>query len=235
MVRIAKAFSGFTSIPNLRVVVLKDYYRTLGIPATAPLQEVKTAFRKQAIQFHPDKNPDNNLAVAQFREAQEAYSILGDERRRKQYDEARFFAGMASQKEPQLQTADWLFLQSEKLNKHMQNVDTDRMNHHALSAFVHSLLSDAHLAVLLQENDENLHKTFLENILLSLKKLDYRLLQTLHQKLIVAAADKPILFQEVNVFFRKRKKERSLERIMPFLVFGIALMLCLLMVFLYKK
>lgn len=64
----------------------KDYYEVLGVSKTASQDEIKSAFRKLAKKYHPDvsKEPD---AVERFKEAQEAYSVLSDDAKRKQYDQ----------------------------------------------------------------------------------------------------------------------------------------------------
>jgi curved DNA-binding protein CbpA len=75
---------------------MKDYYEILGVPETANQQQIKNAFRKLAFQYHPDKNPGNEKAAeAKFKEINEAFAVLGDEGKRKQYDMARkgAFAG----------------------------------------------------------------------------------------------------------------------------------------------
>jgi curved DNA-binding protein len=65
----------------------KDYYKTLGVAKTATQEEIKKAYRKLAVKYHPDKNPDNKEAEAKFKEANEAYDVLGDADKRKKYDE----------------------------------------------------------------------------------------------------------------------------------------------------
>jgi DnaJ-class molecular chaperone len=66
---------------------MKDYYKILGVPETASQDEIKNAFRKLAFQYHPDKNPGNEKeAAVKFKEISEAYAVLGDEVKRKQYD-----------------------------------------------------------------------------------------------------------------------------------------------------
>ena len=62
---------------------LKDYYRTLGIASDATLQDVKKAYRLLAHKYHPDKNPEDTLSVAYFREIQEAYTVLSNEKKEK--------------------------------------------------------------------------------------------------------------------------------------------------------
>ncbi|TDE16421.1 molecular chaperone DnaJ [Dyadobacter psychrotolerans] len=65
----------------------RDYYEVLGVERTAPADEIKKAYRKLAIKFHPDKNPDDPTAEDKFKEAAEAYSILSDENKKARYDQ----------------------------------------------------------------------------------------------------------------------------------------------------
>ena len=68
-----------------------DYYRILEIKEDADFSEIKKKYRKLAIKYHPDKNPGDDEAVKKFREITEAYEILGDEKKRKEYDNKRKF------------------------------------------------------------------------------------------------------------------------------------------------
>lgn len=67
-------------------VTKKDYYEILGIGREASDQEIKQAYRKLAMKFHPDRNPDDPSAEENFKEASEAYSILSDGQKRATYD-----------------------------------------------------------------------------------------------------------------------------------------------------
>jgi molecular chaperone DnaJ len=64
----------------------RDYYEVLGVPRNASEQEVKSAYRKLALKFHPDRNPGDRGAEERFKEAAEAYSVLGDADKRQRYD-----------------------------------------------------------------------------------------------------------------------------------------------------
>ncbi len=64
----------------------KDYYSVLGVSKTASAEEIKKAYRKLARTYHPDANPDDPTAEAKFKEVGEAYAVLGDDTKRRQYD-----------------------------------------------------------------------------------------------------------------------------------------------------
>ena len=70
-----------------------DYYDTLGVKKGASEEEIKKAYRKLARKYHPDANPDDATAEERFKQIQEAYSVLSDEDKRKQYDAGGMFGG----------------------------------------------------------------------------------------------------------------------------------------------
>jgi molecular chaperone DnaJ len=73
----------------------RDYYEVLGVPRTASESEIKSAYRKQAMSYHPDRNPGDAVAEEKFKEAAEAYAVLADSEKRSAYD--RFgHAGVSS-------------------------------------------------------------------------------------------------------------------------------------------
>ena len=65
----------------------KEYYEVLGVSRTATKDEIKKAYRKLALQFHPDKNPDNKDAEDHFKEVNEAYEVLSNDDKRRRYDQ----------------------------------------------------------------------------------------------------------------------------------------------------
>ena len=70
------------------MTLVQDHYSRLGVSSCATPELIKVAYRKKAIQYHPDKNPSKDAAT-RFREVQEAYEVLSDAERRKAFDDYR--------------------------------------------------------------------------------------------------------------------------------------------------
>ena len=72
---------------------MKDYYQILGVSETNSPEEIKKAYRKLAVKYHPDKNPGNKEAEAKFKEISGAYYVLSDPKRKAEYDQIRKYGG----------------------------------------------------------------------------------------------------------------------------------------------
>jgi len=89
----------------------RDYYEVLGVPKDASADDIKKAYRKLALQYHPDRNPDNPEAEGRFKEASEAYQILSDEEKRAVYDRYGHSGLRGAGGEPGFQSAEEIFSQ----------------------------------------------------------------------------------------------------------------------------
>ena len=78
----------------------KDFYAVLGVSRTASADEIKKAYRKLAMKYHPDKNPGDKKAEETFKELSEAYEVLSDEKKRQMYDQFGFASGGGPQGHP---------------------------------------------------------------------------------------------------------------------------------------
>ena len=213
---------------------LKDHYRTLGIASTATLGEVKKAYRVLAHKYHPDKNLDSGFTASHFREIQEAYKVLGDEQMRKIYDEERYFAGLSSRKDPMIISGEWLLKEARKLSSHMAGLDSYTMNHKAVSEYVLLLLSDSHLGVLQQEQEQQTNRQILEEIISSIRKLDYRYYPAIVSRLGMMAGNDNLMRQTIAFAEEERRKKMRGDKYLPLIVLGVTLLLCLLM-YLYSN
>ena len=68
----------------------RDYYEVLGVGKSAGADEIKKAYRKKALQYHPDRNPGDKEAEAKFKEVGEAYEVLSNDEKRSRYDQFGF-------------------------------------------------------------------------------------------------------------------------------------------------
>ena len=65
---------------------MSDFYTVLGVNKDADEKQIKSAYRKLALKYHPDKNPDDTEAEARFKEISEAYAVLSDQQKKMEYD-----------------------------------------------------------------------------------------------------------------------------------------------------
>lgn len=79
---------------------MDDLYSILGVTKSASQDEIKTAYRKLAMKYHPDKNPGNKEAEEMFKKISSAYDVLGDETKRRQYDSTGYY-GQQNQSQSQ--------------------------------------------------------------------------------------------------------------------------------------
>ncbi|MDY2842884.1 MAG: molecular chaperone DnaJ [Treponema sp.] len=78
------------AIAGAKMAEKRDYYEVLGVQKNATLDDIKKAYRKLAIKYHPDRNPGNKEAEEKFKEATEAYEVLSDDKKRPIYDQYGF-------------------------------------------------------------------------------------------------------------------------------------------------
>jgi hypothetical protein len=207
----------------------KDHYKTLGIATNASLQDIKKAYRALAHKYHPDKNPDDAFAQGYFRSVHEAYSVLADEKKKRIYDEERYFAGLASRKEPEQIDATWILRQARKLRHHMEQVDSYRMNHKALHDYVLQLLSDDHIAVLQQAQEKSVHQELVTEILTAVKRLRFDLFPAVANRLQIVAGNDPALQGLIAREYREQRLQHSWRRYYPLLVLVVTIIICVVM------
>lgn len=112
-------------------MAVKDYYKILNVDAKAPGYVIKNNYRKLAMKYHPDLNPDDELTAAIFTDIAEAYSVLSDHEKRKQYNFRRYLLAPQDYVKP-TETIDELLMKSDALYKKIQSTDAFRINRDAL-------------------------------------------------------------------------------------------------------
>lgn len=209
---------------------LKDYYQVLGIAPAAKAGEIKKAYRALAFKYHPDQNHTNEFAEAQFKELQEAYSVLSDQNKRQKYDEERWLSGMSNRaKDKQEISPQWILHECKKLSKHMMHIDTYRMSHRSLSEYIFLLLSDPHMAVLQSESNAEINEEIIKEILIATKNLQYQYLSGITQRLKTLSNNSPEMISFIDANIKERRKADSWDKYMPLFVVVITLLLCVVM------
>ncbi len=205
---------------------LKDYYLILGVAPAATIQQVKKAYRTLAFKYHPDTNDKSTLAEARFHEVQEAYDVLSDAQRRRMYDDERWLNGMNNRaRQQQAITPEWIMGECRRLGQHMMVVDAYRMNHQALRDYVFLLLSDAHLAVLQHEGNENINRQIVQQLMAAVSSIKYKYLQEIAERLSIVAGNDLELLTDIQYRLDEKKRMAAWERFMPLIAICIALLL----------
>lgn len=211
---------------------LKDYYKILEIPPAANLREVKKAYRALAFKYHPDTNTDNNYAATHFLDIQEAYSILSNPARRRQYDEERWLNGMSNRaKDRHIVTPHWVLLESRKLSAHMATIDIYRMSHSALYDYIFLLLSDTHMAVLKQADDAEANRAIVKELLQATRHLRHQYMEPVGRRLAELAVGDNDMLNSISVQVSKSRQQDKWERLKPLLIAIVAIALSILMYF----
>jgi curved DNA-binding protein CbpA len=209
---------------------MKDYYKILGVPPSAATQEIKKSYRLLAFKYHPDKNPDNSLAEAQFKEVQEAYSVLSDGKKRTRYDEERWLMGMGRKTEyKEAITPTWLMNVCTELNTSLAVMDTHRMSQRSLQAYILLILADPHLGVLQQSDEWEINTVIMSEIIKATRHLEAQYLDEIARRLEIVAGTDTNWVQGIHDYLQMRKRKERKEKLLPYMVIIITLLLCVLM------
>ena len=209
---------------------MKDYYKILGVKPSATGAEIKTAYRALAFKYHPDKNPENSLSEAHFKEIQEAYATLSHPGKRRVYDDERWLSGMGSKTRYQeAVTPAWLVTICKQLTASLSKMDTHRMSQKALEAYILLILSDSHLGVLQQAQDADSNNAIISELIKATEKLQVRYLGEIEQRLIIIANGDRALLAAIDEHVEERVREARRDKLLPYIVGLITLALCLFM------
>jgi molecular chaperone DnaJ len=212
---------------------MKDYYHILGIKPSATPLEIKKAYRVLAIKYHPDKNQGNPLSEAHFKEVQEAYATLSVVYKREKYDDERWLSGMGKSQYKEAVTPEWLLNIALQLNTSLAIMDTYRISQRSLQEYILLILTDSHLGVL-QHADKVTINTIINEILKATQKLEVEYVHEITQRLLLLAKGDNEMMPAIYNNEAQRTKERFQEKLRPYLILLITLVLCVCMYF-YAK
>lgn len=206
-------------------MAIKDYYQILGLPPQANIQDIKRAFRKKAMQWHPDLNPNSPAATAQFREIQEAYSVLSDPIQREKYHQQRWANKATGKSYAPIKdlTPYGFLLKVLELDKYMSRQDPFRTDREGLCAYIQQLLNEEQLEILKKHQDLSLNKRLVQLLLHSARILAYPQVQVLAPLLIELDEEQA---PEVNRWLKNSKYDQWWGRYKGLIALLIAVLIC---------
>ena len=219
-------FAGQLNCLYSSVMPQKDYYNILGVKPSASTEEIKRSYRKLALKFHPDKNPDDALAEVVFKEIAEAYKILSDTTKREDYHFKRFYNYNYTYNSGPTITPQSILKDALKVKTLVEKSDPYRINRDALLMQLEQVLSMANMMLLKQENEIKLNEAVVDALLVACKPLSYNAAQKITHKLNELANGNYKIESSINAFLKLQKKRDYWERYKILVAIIITILLC---------
>ena len=207
---------------------MKDYYSILGLPPSASTEEIKKAYRKLALQFHPDKSPGDPYAGEQFAAIKEAYETLVNPSKKSVYLQYRWYHHASGKKKfQQVVTPVSILQQVLELDRYVATLDVHRMDKRGLNEHINEILDDQAIQILLKFNDPVINQQIVHHLIKSLKILPSMQAKTIMDKLAIPLNDKT----EIEKFLLDQKQSEVWDKYRVWLILLIVLLLCMLIFF----
>ena len=138
---------------------VKDYYRTLNVPAQASIEEIKKAYRLLAQQYHPDKNNNDPYSIAYFSEIKEAYETLTNPFKKDIYLQERWYnRATGNKRSREVITPVTILKEVLEFEKYTSKMDVFRMDKERLFSYINELLSEEAISRLQQFNEPEINQ-----------------------------------------------------------------------------
>ena len=145
---------------------VKDYYNTLNVPAQAPIEEIKKAYRLLAQQYHPDKNNNDPYCIAYFSEIKEAYETLTNPVKKYKYLQERWYTRATDNKRTQeVITPVTILKEVLEFEKYTSTMDVFRMDKERLFSYMNELLCEETISQLQQFNEPEINQQIVLTLL----------------------------------------------------------------------
>jgi curved DNA-binding protein CbpA len=162
----------------------KDYYSILQLKPNATRQEIKKSYRRLALQFHPDKNPENPEAAEKFRLLQEAYETLSDPKRREEYHYRRWSTGYAWRERKQPSLSPYLILtECRSFRAKVAASNKFKINYDVAAVQILELVSSERIVVLKQFNDEFTNEQIIRELVAASAPLPFSHAHNIYEQL----------------------------------------------------
>lgn len=206
----------------------KDYYKILELHPSATPKEIKTAYRRLAHHYHPDKNANDPYAAAQFEIIKEAYEVLINPSKKEYYLQQRWFDQvMGKQQTTAIVTPITVLKQLLELEKYISRMDIHRMDKEGLYAFINHILSEETIQKLNHFNEKDINTSIIDSTLKSGRLLHYPDANSLSIKLLKINANENAV-QSIHRFVLHVRRTYTWNRYKVWLILFIVILLSLL-------
>jgi curved DNA-binding protein CbpA len=208
---------------------LKDYYSILELEPSATLVEIKKAYRKLALQFHPDKNINDPYAAAQFTEIKEAYEVLTHPSKKEYYLQQRWYdQSIGKRKRQDIITPFSILQQSLELERYISKLDVLRMDKEGLKQYILGLLPDSTIEQLKKFNETETNSAIITTILKGIAPLPKLYTTDILTQLNKLSENDEASSQLLENFAKKAAKKNRREKYSLTIIITITIILCLL-------
>ncbi len=199
----------------------KDYYQILNVHPTCTMLEIKKAYRKLALQYHPDTNNNHPLLEEKFREIKIAYEILSNVESRKKYHSSVYFENYIKE----VTNINDILLKVTQLKNYVMNSNTDKIDQVLLLNYLLDLLSSSNVVIIMNSNNESIKNEIFESIILSSKILPYSLfikVSAILEKIFLAE------YTTIELILKQKKRNEWWNNYKILFAVIAALLFCLL-------
>lgn len=208
---------------------IKDYFSILELEASASVTDIKKAYRRLALQLHPDKAGNDPYAAARFAEIKEAYEVLTDPGKRDYYLQQRWYNQAAGiRRTEQTVTPATMILQALELERHVARLDEFRMDREGLKVYILDLIADDRLEKLKAFNDKESLQTFVRSVIRSSRHLNTPQATQVVAQLQKTISGDSLLEKETADFLDHSRQKKNREKYTVVLVLLLTILLCLL-------
>jgi curved DNA-binding protein CbpA len=213
----------------------KDYYKILNLPPSATLKEIKTAYRRLAHQFHPDKNGNDPYTAAQFEIIKEAYEVLSNPSKKEYYLQQRWYDQVMNKKQAgTIVTPVTVLKQFIELDKYVAKLDVHRMDKEGLYQYISQILSDDTIVILNKFDEPDVNRSIVDATLKSLSYVPYKIAQPMLAKLKKIKVDGSAE-ADFAAYIRHAKTAHSWNKFRTWAIICIVIVVCVLIYLVSRK